>query len=384
MTEEEIKQLISNGENQEVEFKESLPSKTDLISKNIAAFANTQGGVIILGVRDNGGIVGLDEDLDKMQKRVNEINKSVNPPPILEIKVHNIESKNVLLVNVNKAANNMYHTFKGAIYVRMGSVTQRLEGSSQMEYLRDKKVVVFDESYDPSVTLDDIEKNKVQRYLDLRNQDDFFQHHTLEEFFVSNRLATKNGSLRVKNAAILVFGKDPSKIFPQIEIKLALFDGKEAINVIAHKIVKADLVGCVYESVQFVKSHLERSFSVDQESIKREDKYKIPISVIRESIVNAVVHRDYYDMNSIQISMFDDRLEITNPGVFPKEISHDYIGTISVQRNLLIYRLLRDFGLIEGLGLGIPRMRSEMIKASCPEPEFLTIGGFTRVVLRKI
>jgi ATP-dependent DNA helicase RecG len=120
------------------------------------------------------------------------------------------------------------------------------------------------------------------------------------------------------------------------------------------------------------------------DSPRREDTYEYPPKVIREAITNAITHRDYFNINSVQVSIFDDRIEIVNPGGLPKGLSEQLFGTISVQRNRLTYRILRDMNYIEGLGLGISRMRNEMRHAGLFEPEFLHTDYFFRITLRNM
>ena len=116
--------------------------------------------------------------------------------------------------------------------------------------------------------------------------------------------------------------------------------------------------------------------------LERERQTEYPISVIREAIVNAIVHRDYFSHDSVQISMYADRIEITSPGSLPKGLTMDKLGTLSVKRNPLTYRILRDVKFMEGIGTGIPRMYSEMRKHNLPDPKFEDLGNFFRVTLQ--
>jgi ATP-dependent DNA helicase RecG len=105
-------------------------------------------------------------------------------------------------------------------------------------------------------------------------------------------------------------------------------------------------------------------------------------AVLREAVVNAVVHRDYFSYDAIQINIFDDRIEMSNPGGLPDGLTTEFFGKRSVRRNPITYRLLRDCGFVEGLGTGVPRMISEMRKSGLRDPEFHFESGFFVVVLR--
>jgi ATP-dependent DNA helicase RecG len=130
----------------------------------------------------------------------------------------------------------------------------------------------------------------------------------------------------------------------------------------------------------FIEKTLSKSIQI-KDTAKRVEKYEYPINVIRESIVNAVVHRDYFSRDAIQVYIFDDRIEITNPGSLPSNLPKEMFGTISVQRNPITYRFLRDLGFVEGLGTGIPRMKNAMREAGLSDPEFKITESFFRVIL---
>ncbi|HLC55033.1 MAG TPA: ATP-binding protein, partial [Candidatus Nanoarchaeia archaeon] len=168
---------------------------------------------------------------------------------------------------------------------------------------------------------------------------------------------------------------------PQIEIKLVRFDGIEQVKIIAHELVQSDLVEAIERSLSFVKNHLPISFEI-KSTAKREEKFQYPLEVIREAIVNAVAHRDYFSKDAIQIYILSDRLEITNPGSLPQNLPKELFGTLSAQRNPISYRLLRDYGYVEGLGSGVPRMINAMREYGLTDPEFGIYEHFFRLTLR--
>ncbi len=116
-------------------------------------------------------------------------------------------------------------------------------------------------------------------------------------------------------------------------------------------------------------------------SSDRKDVPEYPVSAVRELLINALVHRDYFDCNAVQVSIFEDRLEIINPGKLLPGLSLKDIGSLSKQRNPLLYGLLRELRLLEGMATGIPKVRASMMDAGLPEPSFQEIGGFFKVTL---
>ena len=174
--------------------------------------------------------------------------------------------------------------------------------------------------------------------------------------------------------------KDVMKFHSQAELKLVQFAGVEAVEIIAHKLVQDDLVSSIEQALSFIRSHINKKIIIKQAG-RREEEYEYPMDVVREAIVNAVAHRDYFSKDAIQIYVFEDRIEITNPGSLPHGLPKELFGTISVQRNPITYRFLRDWEYVEGLGTGIPRMKNKMRKSGLSDPEFIFTESFFRIIL---
>ena len=374
----QIKDIIEKGENQEVEFKESFHSNQD-ISKIMSGLANTLGGVLILGIDNDCKIKGINENIDHVQQKIANSNQAISPTPLISIEIHKIEDKNIIIIIVQRATDGTYYTFQGAIYVRMGSTTKRLEGQTHLEFLRNRHILSFDESYDSLIKIENLDELKIRKYLKTRKQESYLDDHSIKDFLISNRLATFNGELKIKSSTMLIFGKDPIKLYPQIEIKLVQFSGEEPIEIISHKLIQDDLLNSIEQSIYFVKDHINKSLII--KGGKREENYEYPENVIREAIVNAVAHRDYFSKDAVQIYIFNNRIEITNPGSLPVGLPKELFGTISVQRNPITYRFLRDMGYVEGLGTGIPRMKNEMRNMHLLDPEFKITENFFRIIM---
>ncbi|RLE46905.1 hypothetical protein DRJ25_03535 [Candidatus Woesearchaeota archaeon] len=346
----------------------------------MSGFANTQGGMIIVGVNMKKSIIGVKEDTDKLQQKISAAAQAVSPPLVPDIQVHSIDGKKVVAIVIQKAIDSTFHTFQGAIYVRVGSTLKKFEGNQLVDFLRSKQILCFDE-ISSDTALDDLDIEKIREYLKTRNQEDFLKQNSVENFLLSSKLATKNGNLKIKNAAALFFAKEPEKFFPQIEIKLAQFDGTEPVKIISHQLIQSDPVSSIEKSLLFIKKNLSKSIQIIADKARRQEKYEYPLEVIREAIVNAVAHRDYFSKDSIQIYVFSNRIEITNPGSLPTGLPRELFGTISVRRNPISYRLLRDYGYVEGLGSGVPRMINSMREYGLRDPEFGIYEKFFRIVL---
>jgi len=378
MNKDEAKKLIAQGESQEVELKESFPGR-EKAARAICAFANTKGGTLVLGAKKNGAPSGIN-DVAECQRKVSVAAQDIKSPPLITQERHEIDGKNVVFVIVHRASDTNFHTFQGVIYVRVGSTNQKLDGQTMFEYLRDRQILCFDEM--PSdAKLDDIDPEKIERFLRKRNQAGYLETHSVKDFLVSSKLATESGNFRIKNSAVLFFAKNPMDFVPQAELKLVRFAGVEAVDIITHKLLQSDLLEQIESAIAFVRQNISRSFKFTPGSLAREDIYEYPEFVIRESIVNAVAHRDYFSRDAIQVNIFNDRMEITNPGAISSGLSLEKFGHRSVQRNPITYRILRDLGYVEGLGTGVPKMRNEMRKAGLKDPVFDFSGNFFTITL---
>lgn len=379
MDKKQLLEIIEKGESEEVEFKRSFNS-TQEAAKIMTAFANTKGGILFYGVDDNKTLIGVKENTDSIQQNISSAAQTIAPPIVPEIKIYDIEAKKIIAVIVQRAIDNTFHTSQGVIYAKIGSTTKKIEGNNMVDFLRAKQILCFDETYNDA-NIRDISIEKVKGYLARRKQQDYLQTHTVEDLLLSLGVAVRKDNLLLKNAATLFFAADVMRFHRQMEVKLAQFEGIEQVKVIAHELVQADPVEAIDRSLAFVKNHLTKSFTIDVKGV-REERYEYPFDVVREAVVNAIAHRDYFSKDAVQIYMFADRIEITSPGSLPKDLPRELFGAISSQRNPLTYRILRDVGYVEGLGSGVPRMINGMREYRLQDPEFQIYDRFFRVLLR--
>jgi len=380
MKKEEILNLIKGGETQEVEFKEGCPAHHE-ISQIICALANTDGGFLIFGVSKKGEIKGLSCNLDRFQQDISNANQEVHSRPIISTRVFEVESKNIVIVKIERANDKNAHTYKGAVYVRIGSTITKLEGQTLFDFLKNKQILCFDEQ-ESDAKLTDLDEKRIKSYLIKRNQENYLKTNTIKDFITSNMLGKANGEVKLKNVASLFFSKEPYRWHPQNEIRIVRFDGVQPIKTLAQRDLKDDPFENIEQTIAFIRQNISKSFIIPENSPRRIEVEEYPVGAIREAVINAVAHRDYYSYDSIQINIFDDRIEINNPGGLPEGLTKEFFGKRSVRRNPITYRLLRDANYVEGLGTGIPRMINEMRKAGLKDPEFNFEAGFFVVTFR--
>ncbi len=186
---------------------------------------------------------------------------------------------------------------------------------------------------------------------------------------------------RIKNAAALMFASKVGRFIPYAESIFAAFKGRERINIYDRKDVRDDLLVQFSEAVDFLKKQLNVRSEIRE--FNRFDIYEIPLDALREAVVNAIVHRDYSIRGtSIYVRIFDDRVEIENPGGLPEGITKRDFGKSSVRRNPIIADLFHRMDKVERMGTGINRMRTLMIEAGLKEPVFEMDSFFRAIFYR--
>lgn len=172
-----------------------------------------------------------------------------------------------------------------------------------------------------------------------------------------------------------------SKYLPQSQITLLAFKGTQKLHIFDRRDVRDDLLTQFNEAIGFLKKHLNVRSEI--KGVNRQDIYEIPFEAIREAVVNALMHRDYSITGTqVNIEVYDDRLEIINPGGLPHGLSKKAFGNISMRRNELISDLFFRLHKVERIGMGIKRIRQAIIAAGLKEPDFDTDGLFRVVFYR--
>ncbi len=363
-------------EGQSLELKKAVNNYND-IGQCICAFANTAGGTMIIGVGDDGKVVGIEESmLDEVQLCISGAVQCVSPSPLHNIILDTMEGRKVIKIEVKAMTSDSFCTHHGLIYVRSGSANHRLEGAAMMQFLADREVQRYD-SRPSAESISDLDELKVRDYIRQRSPDSDLMNAPLTSTLFNLGLADMQG--RIRNAAVLMFSKCPQRVVPQSEVRLARFAGRERVRVLDSQFVN----GTVLDNLAAAESFIMRNIRVGHriEGMLRKDVPEYPIVAIRELLINALVHRDYFDCNAVQVSILEDRLEITNPGKLFPGMSFDDLGSLSVQRNPLLYGLLRELRLVEGMATGIPKVRAIMMDAGLPEPLFQGVGGFFKATL---
>lgn len=348
-------------ENQNIEYKEIWK---DEYLKALVAFANSEGGKLILGVNDNKEIVGLKSVSKLMEDIPNKINNILGFTPIVKRFLKN--DKETIEIEILPVSNAI--SYKGHYYIRSGSTIQELKGSSLQQFLLSKSNITWDELKCDHLAIDDFDIDTINKFksLSIDRLPEIARTNSIENILAKLRLTSVGA---YSNAAVLLFGSDPQRFFMQAQTKIGRFDNTGSL--IATNLVDGNLFNQLQETLDLLRIKYLPG-QIKYEGIVRKDNTIIPEMVLREAVINALIHRMYNTSVQLSIKVFDDRLEIINPGRLPNELTTEdlVVEHLSVPRNKLIADCFYKAGLIEAWGRGTLLMRNLCIESKFPPPEF--------------
>lgn len=363
-----LKRFLDLGETEVTEFKEIA---NEGFFKTISAFANTKGGTIVFGVNKKKKIIGVDKSDKFLEDLTNRIVNKLSIYP--DIHTRKVGDKRVLIINIARAGYPV--AYEGRYYERVGNTTREMSS---------KRLQVLMQNRNPwdSITgdflLDEIDEEMVKRFIQLA-----VESRRLSGVFIKDPveiILKKLGLLidgKLTNGAILLFGKDPQKYFINLCIRIGRF--KDEITIIDDKWVRGNLFHQFDETINIIRQHISVRYEI--KDFQRKDIWDYPLEAIREAVLNALVHRDYFDIaNFTLIKIYDDHIWFHNPGGLPEGITIEQLKKphSSIFRNPLIAKVFYLSGFIEQYGSGTIRIVEWLREAGLPEPEYREeMAGFS-------
>ena len=365
MNKKEIEFIIKSGEGINTEFKESFDSKN--IAKEIVAFANSNGGKIFVGISDLGEAKGV-KITNKLKSEMQDIARNCDPPIRIELETFN----NILIVNIPERLDKPYRCSAG-FFLRQGSNSQKLSTDEIRAFFNKEGKILFDEC--------------VNNYFNFKNGFDrskfeiFLQKAKISRVISDENILRNLGVLtdtgKFKNVGVLFFCDNIEKFFRQAIITCVLYKGNDKYKIIDRKDFTEDALSNYDNAIAFLLRNLRLEYKIETAG-PREEILEVPEDALREAVVNAMAHRDYNEKGAnIQIDIFDDRVEISNPGGLVPAIKKEDFGKKSVSRNPLLFSLFKRAELVEKVGSGIGRMRKAMANTGLPAPMFEFTDFFT-------
>ena len=371
VTQTELLEIIANGENSGVDFKRDALTNHDL-AKALVAFSNLDGGMVLLGVEDDGSITGLTRD--HLEEWVmNACRDKIRPAiiPFFEI-IKEVESgKDVAIVRVPRGGDvhSQWHNNKHTYYIRVGTQSREPTPQELGRLFQQRGMIRAEMRPVSGTTIKDLDRRRLKDYFGRVRQQDIPSDNDdtgWETLLINTDIMVEDG---VTVFGMLLFGKTPNRYLPQSGIDAVAFPGTEkeyeakerkqlrgAMTPLMDQDGTLLETGLVEQAVEFVRrntpvhSHLE-------DGSRRVDSPTYPEEVIRETIVNALIHRDYLLSDTdVELAVYENRLEVISPGKLPNGITPERmrLGTRAARNNSL-KDFMRDYGYLEHMGMGVPR-----------------------------
>jgi len=373
-----IEELLLLEEGKTLEYKEQADSLASII-KTVIAFANTAGGTLVLGIENRTKrIVGIDNVFNQEERLINAISDSIVPLLVPHLEIQSFRGKHLILIKVPHAAGPFYLKSAGpeqGTFIRSGS-TSRVADEEMLDSLKlFARRTSFDEiPYLGETELLDLEA--IQLSVSRPGK-----QITLQACEALGLLTTSQGKLYPSNGGIILFGRNRERAFPDALIRCVRFVGVTKNEAIDHTSIRSYPTQAVEDALHFIQKNSFMSASFEQ--LKRIDLPQFPPIAVREALLNALVHSDYSIKGaSILIAVYDDRLEITNPGALPFGMTlEDALNGSSRVRNRVIARLFHELELIEQWGSGIRKIIDSCEQRGLKRPFFEELSQGFRVTL---
>ena len=290
-------------ENQNVEWKEFWK---DEYLKWICGFANAQGGKLIIGKSDNGRPIGIENSKKLLEDIPNKIQSQLG----IICDVNLIEENSIEIIEIVVKPYDNAISYQGKYHYRSGSTKQELKGKALNDFLLKKSGKTWDDIIENRATLDDIDPNAIEAFIKaavISKRMPFIERETNTEVVLDNLLLRENGL--IKRSAIVLFGKNPCKFYINAFVKIGRF-GKTDDDLIFQEVVEGNAFQIADKTLEILdKKFLISPISYD--GLHRIEKWEYPYKAVRETIINAIVHRDYFGA-PVQISVYDDKIMIWN------------------------------------------------------------------------
>lgn len=370
-TRTELLEITSNSENSGVEFKRD-DLQHHALAKELVAFSNLEGGMVLLGVEDDGSIAGLMRD--NLEEWVMTVCRDKIRPaiiPFFEVIRDAEPGKDVAIVRVERGfdVHSLWHNNRNTYYIRVGSQTREATPQELSRLFQHRGTFRADLRPISGATLKDLDRRRLKDYFGRIRQQDVPEDGDeagWQALLINTEIMIEEG---VSLSGMLLFGRSPNRFLPQAGIDAVAFPGTEkdyaarertALRGPMTPLLDDDgnllETGLVEQALEFVRRNTPVT-AVLENGARRVEKPIYPDEVIREAVVNALIHRDYLLANTdIELAIYEDRLEIISPGKLPNGITPERMraGT-RASRNQLLKDVMRDYGYLEHMGMGVPR-----------------------------
>ena len=364
-------EIISNGENSGVEFKRDILQNHQL-AKELVAFSNLEGGMVLLGVDDDGTIAGLTrKNLEEWV--MTACRDKIRPGVIPAFQtIRDVEpGKDVAVVRVPRGGDvhSQWHENRNTYYIRVGSQSREPTPQELGRLFQQRGMFRADLRPVSGTSIDDLDRRRLKDYFGRVRQQDVPIDDDIggwQNLLVNTEIMAEE---RVTLSGMLLFGNTPNRFLPQAGIDAAAFPGTEKDYAAKERLTLRGPMtplmgtdgeilerGLVEQAWEFVRRNISVTATLE-DGVRRVERLTYPVEAVRETVVNALIHRDYLLSNTdIELAIYRDRMEVISPGKLPNGITPERMraGTRAA-RNQLLKDVMRDYGYLEHMGMGVPR-----------------------------
>lgn len=369
--------ILKTDESQNIEYKESW---NDKYLEWICGFANAQGGRIFIGVNDAHEVIGVADSKRLMEDIPNKIVGRLGI--VADVNLHQSDGRDYIEIDVEPC--NMPISFLGKYHYRSGSTKQELKGIALEEFLLKKMGKQWDDMEHPSATIDCIDPEAIRYFTRKGTKSKRITEDALgdtpKDVLENLHLISDDGHLR--NAAILLFAKEPQKYFSGIQFKIGRF-GKDEADLIFQDVVEGNILQMADKVMDLLKGKYLKS-PIRYEGMQRIEPLEIPEEALREMLYNSIVHK-LYSGAPIQMKVYDEYIELWNEGELPTGYTIDTLWQkhLSKPRNLKIADVFNKAGFIEAWGRGFKKIQEGFESEDMEKPVYeLFCGGLLATIKR--
>ena len=364
-------------ESQNIEYKQSWK---DEFLKWICGFANAKGGIIYIGIDDNGNICGIKDAKKLMEDIPNKIINFMGIVP--SVNLNHKDGQEYISIAVD--ASNIPISYKGKYYCRSGSTMQELNGVALQQFVLKKMGHRWDDIANDNATIDDIDRQAIDFFLKNGYENGRVKKDELDSptDVVLQNLHLLSDDGKLKNAALLLFAKVPQKYFTCVQFKIGRFSHSES-NLIIQDVIEGNIIQMADRVMDVLKSKY-LTMPIRFEGMRRIEKLEVPEEALREILYNAIAHKDYMGA-PIQMRVWDDRVEVWNEGGLPEGYTP---ATLLAQhssrpRNNNIANAFFKAGFIDAWGRGYKKIFEGFKSAGLPMPTIDEVDGGVRVTFQR-
>jgi len=408
MLKKELQQIIKNGENSGIEFKRD-DVRPEQLAKEVVAMANLQGGRLLIGVEDGGAVSGITRTGLEAWIFDTVFGRTIHPTiiPFYE-EVQWAEDMRVAVITFTTGAGKPYvvrSKDREDIYVRLGSQSRLATREQQARLFSSGGLLHTELLPVPRTTMETMDLVRIENYLKvILNDPDIpegaaaWEERLLNLGFLVN---STDGNPTCTTAGLVLFGVKPRRFLKQSGMRLVVYQGKDKeYKALLDRVLDVPMVGrwsqqrgkkelvdhgLIEAFIEALRPFIYEEGSDIDPNLRREGRWKYPLEAIRETVVNALVHRDWTRSVEVEVNLYADRLEVVSPGALPNSMTVDkMIAGLRSPRNPILVEVLKDYGYVDARGMGVRTKIIPLMRAEGSEAVFEASEDYLRTVLRQI